>query len=193
MRQLATRILTATVTFLTGLGCGSVWMIHRYSHEQAKAVTPAKPSIPSDTFISLQRTGCYGTCPQYTLAISADGTVVFSGSYSRKTGDTFEWKRSDVIKSHISQEQVGQLIAEFEKANYFSLQDSYKDARDGCPTYGTDMSSAYTSIQINGKKKNIEHYLGCFYADHELTTYPKELTNLEKRIDEIVNTKQWMQ
>jgi hypothetical protein len=193
MRQLSIRILTATLTFIIGLGCGSIWMIHRYSEEKAKAAIPAKPSIPSDTFISLERTGCYGTCPQYTLAISADGTVVFSGSYVREKGGTYEWKRSDVIKSRISEEQVGQLIAEFEKANYFSLQDRYRDARDGCPTFATDGPSAYTAIQINGQKKAVEHYLNCLYDGSGNNAYPKELTHLEEQIDEIVNTKQWMQ
>jgi hypothetical protein len=168
MKNFGIRALAALLTFSIGVACGSVWMIHLYSQAQKpKVETPSQPPIPSDTFITLERTGCYGECPTYTLAISADGTVIFSGFYAVTIDGVSRWKRSGVIRSRISQEQQHQLIAEFEKANYFSLQDSYRDARDGCPTYATDSSSAYTSIQINGRKKSVEHYLGCLYSGRD--------------------------
>ena len=160
--------------------------------KQYQQTTQTNP-VPADTFISLERTGCYGTCPSYTLAISADGTTIFTGSYVATVNGTDEWKKSGVIKSHVTEEQIRQLVSEFDRANYFSLQDRYRDARDGCPTRATDMSSAYTSFQINGRKKSIEHYLGCVYDGGDLSTYPKELFALENSIDRIVNTKQWLQ
>jgi hypothetical protein len=194
MKNFSIRALAALLTFSIGVGCGSIWMIHRYSQDQRPmAVTPIQPTIPSDTFITLERTGCYGTCPSYTLAISADGTIIFSGSYYSTVNGGKQWKRSGVIRSYITPEQLHQLLTEFEKANYFSLQNSYRDVRDGCPTYATDSPSAYTSIQINGQKKAIEHYLGCLSSSRDFAGYPKELVDLENRIDEIVNTKQWMQ
>ena len=39
-----------------------------------QAQTPA-----NDTKITLERWGCFGTCPAYTLSISGEGSVVYQG------------------------------------------------------------------------------------------------------------------
>ena len=78
-------------------------------------------------------------------------------------------------------------------ANYFSLRDSYVK-NDECPGgTATDASSAYMSLRINGRQKAISHYYGCMDANERFKVYPADLVTLEKRIDEIVNTNQWMQ
>jgi hypothetical protein len=74
-------------------------------------------------------------------------------------------------------------MAEFDRVRFFSLETSYwKDLRR-CVT---DSPSAFTSIRINGKSKRIKHYLGCREPKF------KEITELENKIDEIVNTAQWL-
>lgn len=189
MKRFIVPSLVAMLIFSLGVVCVGVWLKHRYSTTRP----PLNSQVPSDTFITLERTGCYGTCPTYTVAVSGDGTVVFSAFYFAKVNGVNQWKKSGVIKSHISDEQVRQLVAEFDRANYFSLQDFYRDAKDGCPAVETDQSSAYTSIQLNGRKKSIQHYLGCLYEGRDSVTYPKELVALETAIDQIVDSKQWMQ
>jgi hypothetical protein len=190
------RAIAISLAFIIGIGCGSLWMILPTEQTQpTKTESLAFESfIPEDTFITLERTACYGTCPTYSAAISADGTVIFSGSYYKTVKGVSVWTRTGVIKSRISREQVQRLIDEFEKANYFSLKDSYIVGKDGCPAVATDNPTAYTSFQINGQTKSVNHYLGCLYLTNGFDeSYPKELTTLENRIDEIINTKQWMQ
>lgn len=165
MRRHIFRIFVATLAFSLGVLCASLWFVFQVKKQEPKAQIETEKNIPSDTFITLERTRCYGFCPSYTLAISGDGTIIFSGIYFAKADNNGTWKRTGVIKSHITQEQVSQLIDEFEKANYFSLQDSYGIAKDGCPSVRTDNPSAFTSIQLNGRKKTIYHYLGCRYGD----------------------------
>ena len=189
MKRILIASLAALIIFVIGVTCGGLWMKHRYSSKNSQT----NPSIPSDTLITLERTGCYGPCPTYTVVISADGRVIFSGTYFAKVNGSNQFKKSGVIESNISDQQLRELIAEFNRANYFSLRDSYRDARDGCPDHLTDMSSAYTSIQINGRKKSVEHYLGCRYDGSNGAPYPNELVAVEAAIDQIVNTKQWMQ
>jgi Domain of unknown function (DUF6438) len=134
-------------------------------------------NIPQDLMITLERTECFGFCPVYKLTITADGAVVFEGRrFVKQEGAT--------IKSAISQERLKQLIAEFDRVKFFSLEDDYSEIRLSCPT---DQPSAFTSIRINGKSKRINHYLGCGEPK-----VPKELTELETKIDEIVNTAQWL-
>lgn len=140
--------------------------------------------IPNDTAITLARTVCFGTCPSYELSVSAKGEVVFIGRrFVKKVGK---------VRSRITRDQLRQLISEFEKIDYFSLKDDYGGAAtsspgEDCPGWWTDNPSAYTSITINGKTKRVAHYHGC-----QGTDAVEKLTALENRIDEIVNTKQWV-
>jgi uncharacterized protein DUF6438 len=133
--------------------------------------------IPQDLKITLERTECFGYCPVYKLTITADGAVVFEGRrFVKQEGAT--------IKSAISRERLKQLMAEFDRVKFFSLEDDYSETRLSCPT---DQPSAFTSIRVNGKSKTINHYLGCLEPK-----VPKGLTELENKIDEIVNTAQWL-
>lgn len=140
----------------------------------------ANKDIPKDTLIKLQRTRCFGTCPAYELIIYNDGKVTFKADYI--AGKSKEEKPA-LIESKISQEKVKEIIREFQKANFFDFSsDEYSHGK--CTTI-TDMPSAMTFIRYNGKEKSVDHYHGCDKA-------PKALTQLEDRIDELVNTKQWL-
>ncbi|MCK4836366.1 MAG: hypothetical protein KAT17_07005 [Candidatus Aminicenantes bacterium] len=124
-----------------------------------------------DVIISLARTRCYGTCPVYELKIYGNGKVVYRGEKFVKTVGT--------KTINISEEKVRQLISEFKKAKYFSFYANYKDMHVTC------MPSAITYININGVAKSIRHYHGDENA-------PRELRELENKIDEIVNSDQWI-
>ena len=132
--------------------------------------------IPPDLKITLERTECFGFCPVYKLTITADGAVVFEGRRFVK--------QEGVTINSVSRERLKQLMAEFDRVKFFSLEDDYSETRLSCPT---DQPSAITSIRINGKSKTINHYLGCLEPK-----VPKGLTELENKIDEIVNTAQWL-
>jgi hypothetical protein len=125
----------------------------------------------NDTIITLERTACYGKCPVYKLTVYGSGAVIYEGKdFVRTTGKAEET---------ISQEQIKQLVSEFEKANYYSLNDNYMEVAI------TDLPYVNTSIAMDGKTKSIKHYCGDISA-------PEQLTELENRIDEIVNTDQWV-
>jgi hypothetical protein len=145
-------------------------------------LTQEKP-IPADTLITLERTVCYGPCPIYKVTVTADGTVIFEGRQNVKL--------KDVVKGHISREDVRSLIAAFEAASYFNLNDTYQTEKDGCPEVWTDNPSAITSIRMNGKTKTISHYYGC-QTGRGTAIYPNGLTYLEAQIDRIVGTEQWI-
>jgi len=117
------------------------------------------------------------------LSIKADGSIVFDGERFTQTGGRAEDK--------ISAEKVKQLIAEFKNADYFSFKNSY--ALDNCPQAATDMSTVKTSIQINNREKAISHYLGCSEGNGKPLGFPQALTDLENKIDEIAETKRWIE
>jgi hypothetical protein len=147
--------------------------------------SPESQDIPSDTIITLDRTMCLGTCPSYNLSVRADGTVVFTGrEYTKENG---------TVHSSISKDQLKQLISEFTKAQYFSFRDHYISMEDGCPRLWTDSPTVTTSIRINGQYKSIVHDLGCQEDNAVSAVFPKELAELEDKIDEIIDTKKWIE
>ena len=151
---------------------------------QAMSEIYAPNEIPKDMIVTLERTACFGACPVYKLTITADGTVTFEG-YENVA-------MKGIVKDRISEETLRQLLSEFEKVAYFSLRDTYDGSEDGCARHATDMPSAKTSIQINGRNKAVSHYLGCLMQGDEFRIYPQELVRLENKIDEIVESKRWI-
>jgi hypothetical protein len=200
MGKLSIRIIVALLTFAIGVALASVWLVRRYNQTKNESKVNIEQQIPADAFIMQARTGCsLGMCPTYKVTVSADGTVVFNAlAYWVKEDNYKQSKKAGPIEIRISQAEVNQLISEFERINYFSIKDGcgvrdYKGSQRfsenyHCAKCSTDMPSAITSITINGQSKSIEHYYGC-----EGTDTLNNLTNLERRIDEILNTKQWMQ
>jgi len=132
-------------------------------------VTPTTEATLADVTITLERTACFGTCPVYKLTITGNGTVVYEGR------DFVEVKGEQT--SSISTAQVQDLVAAFEQADFLTLTD-YMEQKV------TDHPYAITSITIGGQTKTVNHYYGDDSA-------PQQLTDLESKIDEIVNSKQW--
>lgn len=129
------------------------------------------PDIEDELIIKLERTACFGKCPVYSLLIKGDGTVIYSGVDFVKI--------KGIQEAKISKDAVNRLITEFEKADYSSLKDSYT-------AFGkSDMPSVNTSISMGYMTKSVKHY-------HGDSSAPKQLTDLENKIDEIVNTAQWI-
>ena len=135
---------------------------------------PSDNRIPDDLNIRLERTQCYGTCPAYTLTVKADGGVTFVGRKFTKT--------EGQASGEIDQAKIRELIQEFKKANFFAFENSYTPRRGSdCATDGPTVT---TSLQINGSVKTVHHYTGC--------AAPRELGDLENRVDEIVGTERWI-
>jgi hypothetical protein len=151
----------------------------RHSLNQDQQISSIR-AIPPDTVITLERTSCRGACPFYKIRISADGSVFFRGKL---------FVNSKRPKSNLTQEQLSQLLAEFEKIDYFSLRDRYQYLSDGCSGSGLDHPGAITSLRINGRTKTITHDYGCTERSADGrpgAVYPKALFALEERIDETV-------
>ena len=135
---------------------------------ETPAASPTE-NVFSDLVITMERTACHGTCPIYKLTISGDGTVIYEGQ------DFVQVKGRETAS--LSPAQIQDLVTAFEQANFFTLTDSTDQDT-------TDSPSVITSITLNGKTKTINHYYGDSGA-------PQALFDLESKIDEITNSKQW--
>jgi len=121
--------------------------------------------------IRLERSGCYGSCPIYSVEISGDGTVSYVGRYYVAV--------TGVQTYHIDQEAVRGLYRAFEKAEFFWTYDAYESPITDFPTYTI-------SISFDGHSKTIVDYAG------KRAGMPKVITDLEDTIDAVAGTERWI-
>jgi hypothetical protein len=134
-------------------------------HLAAPVVRPT-----SKVRITLERTGCYGSCPSYIVAIGTDG-IVFNG-------------RSFVVAigSHtdsVDAPEVRQLAKKFVASDFYSMDAVYRVEVTDMPTYSL-------SIEIDGHKKEVEDYVG------EWGGMPAIIAELEDEVDAFANTQRWI-
>lgn len=140
---------------------------------------PVSQDALAETVITLLRTSCRRGCPVYKLTIFGDGKVLFDGSkHVRKKGKA---------EGFISQENLEELIIEFQNIYFFNLNDAYTTKSKHCRQSVRHMSSAMTSLTLGGRHKRINHYHGCRGSD-----VFARLSSLEAKIDEAVNVDQWI-
>jgi hypothetical protein len=134
---------------------------------------------PIFSYVTLERTICFGHCPVYRIKIYSSGMVEWEGiEHVAKKGKA-KWYISPEEAKKIS-EIAEKIIAIFEK--YEHLVETGKIERE----LATDMPSCKIGIKYtNGEFKSISHYLG------DLTA-PEELETLEEEIDRISGTEKWV-
>jgi hypothetical protein len=118
--------------------------------------------------VTLERTMCFGSCPDYTLTITGDGHVTLEGRHYTGVKGT--------VTATIGTDEITELAQEIKKADFFSLSESYQANFTDLPTY-------WVTIQMGDSFKRVEDY----------GAGPRRLEILEDRIDQIVNSKQWIE
>lgn len=130
-------------------------------------------TVPSydltDVVITMQRGACFGRCPIYTVTIYGDGRVEF-------LGDRFVQAVGPHTDS-IPVEHVNRLVHAFYATGFFAMQDEYTNS------HITDLPTVRTTFSGGGITKSIRDYFGA----------PEALRTLEKLIDTIARTDQWIQ
>lgn len=121
--------------------------------------------------VTLDRTVCFGTCPDYSVEIHGDGTAFYTGRmfvavFGRHT-------------MHISPASVRMLFEKFKAARFFAMSDEYRYAITDNPTYTM-------TIAFDGHHKAVEDYAG------RRAHMPPEITELEHAIDDATNMQLWV-
>lgn len=134
--------------------------------------------VPADTLaaITLYRSPCTSRCPVYSVSVTPDGLVTYSG--------TENVRRLGVERTRISRARVAALLRELEAANYFLFAGRYRPSEPVCGRYVPDASTVITTVRLGRRIKRIEHDHGCGAA-------PMSLRVLESRIDEALGTGRW--
>ena len=124
--------------------------------------------------IEMERTMCYGHCPEYEVTISGSGRVLYSGKDNVKA--------KGIRRARIEREKVRRLLAAFDQAKFFAMPETGRNC--ACPSY-TDLPSAVVTLTWRGRTRRLDHYHGC-------TCAPQALFDLERDIDQAANTDRWV-
>jgi hypothetical protein len=116
-------------------------------------------------------------CPRYSVSIDENGTVIYNGISGVKT-------RGERVLS-IPVTTVRDLVADFYRIEFFSLQDRYEVKKLPDGNYATvDHTNAMTvSIDIDGKTKSVYIFYGA----------PQELADLLHKIIDVTKVAQYVQ
>lgn len=108
--------------------------------------------------ITMKRTACYGTCPQYIITIYKDGKTIYEGiNFVDKIGR---------YQSYLTQKDVKNILTNIDEVSFFELDDYYDSPI-------TDVPSVILKVDTHNKThKVIDRFNG-----------PKSLKNIYKLID----------
>lgn len=116
--------------------------------------------------ISMKKTPCMGTCPDFDINIYKNGFVELDARQHLDIQGKFS--------SNVSSEFLNELIDKFEVANFGSFEDSYVSNK-------TDLPTTFITYQKEDFKKKIEDYDGA----------PKALKDLEKAVEALITELKW--
>ena len=138
-----------------------------HEEERYRTIVPL-PDGPASSFsVTLERTGCSGSCPDYSITIKGDGSAVFDGrSDSDVTG-----KQS----YSLGPDAVAAVIEAARQTQIWSARDKYIARVTGGPTN-------VVTLHIGGKSKTIVDYEGA------LVGMPSAVTRFEAAVDKAGGT-----
>jgi ankyrin repeat protein len=126
--------------------------------------------VDSKIAITLEKGGCLGSCPIYTVTIANEGILFDGRGYVVAAG-----KHTDTIDPAV----VRNLAKRFVAADFFSMDASYAASVTDCPGF-------VLSISIDDHTKKVTDYMGSWVG------MPAVITDLEDSVDELARTKRWV-
>ena len=149
----------------------------------SQPVVEQKPAINlSIVEIKLERTECYGWCPNYEVTIAGNGEVRYTGrSFVKDIGEQI---------GTVPKATVQALLKKFNDADFLRLNNDYSELV-------TDLPSTYLTLKSGDKTNRVRNY---WLGDH-IDPWGKEVPDwqvheqldaLAAAIDHAVNIEQWI-
>jgi len=146
--------------------------VNVYPPERVPKTSNSMPSIDwNDLSITLARSGCFGTCPAYTVEITGTGNVNYQGHGYVIVDGSQHYK--------IAKDAVKHLVHRFDEANFWNLEDEYRHAVTDNPTY-------VISFQSGDYRKTVTDYVGLRVG------MPYAVRQLQEQIDVVASTERWV-
>lgn len=132
--------------------------------EAPETFRPLPDVPPNEVQIGLQRTACFGSCPDYKVDVYGDGRVVYQGR-----------DFVDVIGKHVYRippERVAQLVKSMRAKDIWSLRTKYR-------ALITDSPTALLTLRFGKQAHDMVDYVG------SLVGMPKAVEDFEDEIDKV--------
>jgi hypothetical protein len=134
---------------------------------QPLAHVPAGSTVSIGDWVELRRTGCYGTCPAYTVRLNANGTVNWHGErFVAVTGDA---------TAQVDAGAAANLIQQLRDHGFASLCGGYTRPI-------TDAATFLTTVSVGGNAFRVKDYAA---------SAPAWLRDFDDRIDAAADTHRW--
>lgn len=128
------------------------------------------PLNASSVVISLERHGCEGPCPVYTITIVGNGTVTYEGYAYVKTVGTRQTRMPETA--------VIQLLERFRRANFGSALGAYIGAYD--------LGDNVLKVGIDGRYYQVVEDSGLKVG------LPAAIFKLEEAVDDAAQSHRWI-
>lgn len=140
--------------------------------------TPTTASAPASTdAVLMERGPCYGTCPVYSVRLSANGAVHFEGkAHVMQLG---------AATATIPRQAVDSLFRYIEGVGFNRLEESYTEGSRNCGPYVTDLATITVTLTGPRSSKHVTLDYGCGAA-------PRTLRDVHRRIDSVAGTQRWI-
>lgn len=122
---------------------------------------------PAESYVTVQTTGCFGTCPIYEFTIKGNGESTYNGN-------RFVDVEGEKTKT-FSAEKTNAIFGAFEGADYWSFKDEYTGNV-------TDLPSTFLTYSHGGQTKKIRLYVDV----------PEKLVGLSKLAKSFANSESWV-
>jgi hypothetical protein len=123
--------------------------------------------LSEESFISIRKTPCFGTCPTYEFTINGLGEATFKGEMNVK-------KKGNYTRT-FTEKQTMALFNAYKESDFYSFEDEYLQ-----PDL-MDLPYTYLTLNHMGKKKTITLYY----------QYPDALNNLAKLTESFALSEGW--
>lgn len=150
--------------------------------ERDEARKPGSPIDLTTVEIRLDRTECLGWCPNYSVVISGNGHVQYTGrTFVREVGER---------EATVPQDTIRELMGQFEKVKFGDLLPAYEESVTDCP-------STFMTLRVGDHSKRVENYWSQGAFDDEGVDVPdrkihEQLDGLADAIDKAVKIEQWI-
>jgi hypothetical protein len=122
--------------------------------------------------IELDRGSCFGSCPSYRLTVEGSGWITYEGRSNVLVHGT--------VRRRVDPNSIAALAHRFEAAGFFRLRHADHGGSTDGPTYTL-------RLVIAGRSKTVVDYLGGEAG------MPSAVTELERLVDEIGQTRRWVE
>lgn len=142
------------------------------------AATPdaGTPGPAATDAITLERTGCFGSCPAYRLTVFGDGKVEYQGRDCVKVSGERRWT--------LEPAKVTRLFSELERIGFFALGDQAPIV------HVTDAERVKTTAVVGRRKNEVERTPLAEQFSGGSSAPQKALAGFEALIDELTGSRE---